>query len=99
MSAIGTATLDFGTGSNEASVEVTGQASILATSKTDAFIMANDETSDHTASDHRYLACIAGITCGTPVAAHIKCDGYGQIKGETKWHLIQLFAAHSQVLE
>ena len=69
MSAIGTATLDFGTGSNEASVEVTGQASILATSKTDAFIMADDETSDHTASDHRYLACLAGITCGTPVAA------------------------------
>jgi hypothetical protein len=64
----GSAILDFGAGSNEASVSVTGQTSILETSKTDAFIMGDDVTSDHTALDHRYLASLAGITCGTPTA-------------------------------
>ncbi len=68
-SATGTATLDFGTGSNEASVAVTGQTGITATSKADAFIMADDTTSDHTASDHRYFDAFAGLTCGTPTAA------------------------------
>lgn len=65
---IGTATLDFGAGSNEASVSVTGQTGISATSKADAFVMADDTTVDHTASDHRYLAALAGFTCGTPTA-------------------------------
>lgn len=66
----GTATLDFGTGngSNEASVAVTGQTSISATSKAEAFVMADDTTGDHTASDHRYFAALAGLTCGTPSA-------------------------------
>ena len=64
----GTATIDFGAGSNEASVSVTGQTGILATSKADAFVMADDTTVDHTASDHRYLAALAGLTCGTPTA-------------------------------
>lgn len=64
----GTATIDFGAGSNEASVSVTGQASILATSKADAFVMADDTTVDHTASDHRYFDALAGLTCGTPTA-------------------------------
>lgn len=70
-SATGTATLDFGPypGSNEASVTVTGQSSILATSKADAFVMADDTSSDHTASDHRYLEVFASLTCGTPVAS------------------------------
>ena len=65
-SGIGTATLDFGTGSNEASVAVTGQATISATSKVDAFVMADDSTGSHTAADHRYFACLVGLTCGTP---------------------------------
>lgn len=65
----GSAVVDFGTGANEASVAVTGQSSITALSKVDAFIMADDTTSDHTASDHRYLACLAGLTCGTPTAS------------------------------
>lgn len=64
----GIATIDFGTGSNEASVAVTGQTSIAVSSKADAFIMADDTTVDHTASDHRYLAALAGLTCGTPTA-------------------------------
>lgn len=65
---IGTTTVDFGAGSNEASVSVTGQTGISATSKADAFVMADDTTVDHTASDHRYLAALAGLTCGTPTA-------------------------------
>jgi hypothetical protein len=65
----GTAILDFGAGSNEASVVVTGQTSILITSKTDAFIMADDTTGSHTAQDHRYFAALTGLTCGTPTAS------------------------------
>lgn len=66
----GTATIDFGAfpGSNEASVAVTGQGSISATSKVEAFVMADDTTSDHTAADHKYLPQIASFTCGTPTA-------------------------------
>ena len=67
----GTATIDFGAwpGSNEASVAVTGQAAILATSKAEAYVMADDTTSDHTASDHRYFAALAAMSCGTPTLA------------------------------
>lgn len=67
----GTATIDFGAfpGSNEASVVVTGQTSILSTSKAEAFIMADDTSGTHTASDHRYLAMLIGLTCGTPTDA------------------------------
>jgi hypothetical protein len=67
----GTATVDFGAhpGLNETSVPVTGQTSILATSKVEAYIMADDTTGSHTAKDHRWLAGQVGITCGTPTAA------------------------------
>ena len=69
----GTAIIDFGAlggaGTNEASVAVTGQATISATSKVEAFIMADDTSTDHTASDHRYFAADVGLTCGTPTAA------------------------------
>lgn len=70
----GSASIDFGAwpGSNEAQVAVTGQASISATSKAEAYIMADDTTGDHTASDHRYVAALLGLTCGTPTAA----DGF-----------------------
>ena len=66
----GTATLDFGAakGSNEASVAVTGQTTISATSKVEAFWMADDTTSDHTASDHKYAPLFIMLTCGTPSA-------------------------------
>lgn len=66
----GAATIDFGAfpGSNEASVSVTGQTSISGTSKAEAYVMADDTTSDHTASDHRYFAALVGLTCGTPSA-------------------------------
>jgi hypothetical protein len=67
----GTATLNFGAhpGSNEASVAVTGLSSILGTSKVEAWIMGDDTTSDHTASDHRYVELWLNLTCGTPTAA------------------------------
>lgn len=70
-SATGTATIDFGAapGSNEASVAVTGQAAILATSKADAYVMADDTSTDHTAADHRYLETFASLSCGTPTVA------------------------------
>lgn len=70
--ATGTATLDFGAhpGSNEASVAVTGQASIGAASKVEAWVMGDDTSGGHTANDHRYFAALAGLTCGTPTAAN-----------------------------
>lgn len=67
----GTATIDFGAfpGSNEASVAVTGQTTISATSKVEVFVMGDDTTSDHTASDHRYLEALGiSFTGGTPTA-------------------------------
>lgn len=66
----GTATIDFGAapGSNEASVAVTGQGAILVSSKAEAWVMADDTSVDHTASDHRYFPVFASLTCGTPTA-------------------------------
>jgi hypothetical protein len=71
MSGIGTAVINFGAhpGASEASVIVSGQTEITAASVAEAYWMADDTTSDHTASDHRYAAAMIGLTCGTPVAA------------------------------
>jgi hypothetical protein len=59
----GTATLDFGAfpGSNEASVTF-ADATIGAGAKVEAFIMANDTTTDHTAADHRYAGQFFSLT-------------------------------------
>lgn len=67
----GTATIDFGAlpGSCEAVVAVTGQGTISAASKAEAFIMGDDVSSNHTADDHKYAASLMGLTCGTPTAA------------------------------
>lgn len=65
----GTATIDFGsTGLNEATIAVTGQTTISATSKAEAYTMANNTSSNRTASDHRYFDVVTGLTCGTPTA-------------------------------
>ena len=66
----GTATIDFGAfpGSNEASIAVTGQSSISATSKAEAYLMGDDTTADHTAQDHRYIGLLMSTSCGTPTA-------------------------------
>ena len=72
-SAKGTAIIDFGAlgsaGSNEASIAVTGQSAILATSYVEAFVMADNTSTDHSASDHRYFVADAGLSCGTPTGA------------------------------
>ena len=63
MSGTGTVTLNFGAfpGSNEASITF-ADASVLAGSKVEAFIMAADTTSDHTASDHKYAPQLFSLT-------------------------------------
>lgn len=94
----GTATIDFGAfpGANEASVVVSGQTSILATSKVEAYIMGDDTAGTHTASDHRYVGLWLALrvehqrrqrgSLFTGAAlkgckANSLSDGYGQIKG------------------
>lgn len=64
-----TATLDFGAfpGSCQASVAVTGQTTISATSTVEAWFM-QDATSDHTSNDHAWAAAFCGITCSIPTA-------------------------------
>jgi hypothetical protein len=88
----GEATIDFGVfpGSNEASIAVTGQTTISATSKVEAFVMGDDTTSDHTANDHRYFAALVGLTCGTPVAGsyfeiHARCIQKLQGTFKVRW--------------
>jgi hypothetical protein len=70
MAGKGIATIDFGAfpGSQEASVVVTGESAILADSAADAFVMASDYTTDHTASDHAYLKIFASFSPGDVVA-------------------------------
>lgn len=70
MSAQGSIEIDFGTGSNEASVNVTGQTAILSTSAAEAWMMA-EASSEHTLNDQTYAAALMGITCGVPT------DGVG----------------------
>jgi hypothetical protein len=67
----GVATIDFGAfpGSNEASIVVSGQTAILATSKVSVWVMGDDTSVDHTASDHKYLPQFATFVSGTPVAS------------------------------
>jgi len=66
----GTATIDFGAfpGKNETSVAVTGQTTISATSKVEAWIMGDDTSTSHTAADHKYAPLFMSLTCGTPTA-------------------------------
>lgn len=60
--------MDFGAhpGSNEASATVTG-LTITPTAKVEAWVMADDTSVNHTASDHKYFPTLAALTCGTPV--------------------------------
>jgi hypothetical protein len=63
------ATINFGAepGSNQATVAVAGQGTILATSSAQAFLMA-EPSADHTANDQAYAATVIGLTCSVPVA-------------------------------
>jgi hypothetical protein len=64
-SGVGIATLNWGSfpGSNEASVDVTGQTGITAASHVEAWYMA-EVLSDKTASDHAYMATLSELSCG-----------------------------------
>jgi hypothetical protein len=88
----GSATIDFGAfpGSSEASVAVTGQAAISATSKAEAYLMGDDISGSHTADDHRYAAVLIGLTCGTPTAGtgftiHGRCLDKMQGSFQVRW--------------
>ena len=64
----GTATIDFGSGSNEAQVTVLGQTGISSTSTVSLSVSADATSTAHTASDHRYFLELCSLTSGTPVA-------------------------------
>jgi len=64
-----TTTLNFGAfpGSCQASVAVTGQTSISATSTVEAWFM-QDTSTDHTANDHAWAAALCALTSTIPIA-------------------------------
>lgn len=65
-SGIGTATIDFGaTPASEATVSVTGQAAISATSRAEAFIMSRS-TATNTVEDHNFAAVSMRLVCSEP---------------------------------
>lgn len=67
-SGVGTATIDFGsTPATEASVTVTGQADISATSRIEAWFMARS-TASNTASDHQQAGAFMRVVCSEPTA-------------------------------
>ena len=61
----GNATLDFGTGANEASVVVISQTGILATSQVFLTIKADATSTSHTANDHKYFLQLCSLTNDT----------------------------------
>jgi hypothetical protein len=65
-SGTGTTTIDFGNnpGANETFIVVTGITTIGGSAKVSAFTMADDTSSNHTASDHKYFAALCSLTCG-----------------------------------
>lgn len=86
----GTAVIDFGTGTAETSVAVTGQTTISATSKVEAYIMGDDTSSNHTAIDHRWIGLFISLTCGTPTAGtgftiYAKCIDKMQGQFTVRW--------------
>lgn len=64
----GTATLDFGSGSNEASVVVTGQTGLLSNSQVFLSVSADATSTSHTANDHKYFLQFCSLSNSTPVA-------------------------------
>jgi hypothetical protein len=55
-----------------ATIRVTGQTGILATSHCEAFWMSNDSTAGATANDHQQAAALCPLSCENVVAA----DGF-----------------------
>lgn len=66
MSAKGTATIDFGTGSQYASVAVTGQTGIASDSACEAFVMREDSPGG--ANAYEQMLAPIKLTCGEVVA-------------------------------
>lgn len=68
-SGMGTATIDFGSapGASEASVVVTGIATIGIGSKAEAYFM-RVASSNHSTNDHAYAPLLMALTCGDLVA-------------------------------
>ena len=68
----GTGILNFGTGTFEASTDVTGQTTILATDHAEAFIMSEStivsDPPGHDADEHRILDAQYQLTCTVPIA-------------------------------
>lgn len=66
-SGVGATEIDFGAwpGSNEATVVVTGQTGISATTPVEAWLMA-EATVDHTLQDATYAARFISVTAGAP---------------------------------
>lgn len=66
--ATGTATVDFGAtpGTNQATVDVVGQASIDATAHVEVWIQGSDSTSDHNAYEHEMVPMTTRIRNLTP---------------------------------
>lgn len=83
----GTATVDFGTGNNLATVAVTGQASIDGTAHTEAWMMG-DATAAHNAYEHS----IAPLTlrCGDIVAG----TGFTVYASSTEMSFVGQFIVH-----
>jgi len=71
MSGKGSAIVNFGAapGNTDASVVVTGQAGILATSFCEAWVDGTDQagTANHSTDEHAMLASTAGVVCRTIV--------------------------------
>lgn len=89
---VGSSIVNFGAfpGSNEASVAVTGQASINSTSQVEAWIMGDDTTSDHTASDHKYAPLFIDVVSGAPTTGvgftlYARCLDYMQGTFAIRW--------------
>lgn len=67
--ATGTATISFGsTPVLEGTVNVTGQAGILATSFCEAWIMGNDSTADNDELSHQFAGIVLRTVCADIVA-------------------------------
>jgi hypothetical protein len=66
----GIVTLDFGPfpGVNELVYTVTGDTAITATAKIEAYVIADDDTPQHSPDDHRWFAALVGLSCSGPNA-------------------------------
>jgi hypothetical protein len=85
MGATGSVQINFGAspGGTDATVAVTGQAGIVATSKCEAWVDATLQAGaspDHNADEHSVLAGTLGVTCqnivtGTGFTIHVVSNG------------------------